>query len=70
MSFRWTLTRANLSPEERLKVGITPNLIRMSIGLESAKDLIADLDQALNAAIVPDPSGKKYSGTGEFAYRL
>ena len=35
------------SPEERAAIGIRENLIRMSIGLESAEDLIADLDQAL-----------------------
>jgi cystathionine gamma-synthase len=35
------------SPEERGALGIRENLIRMSIGLESADDLIADLDQAL-----------------------
>ena len=36
------------SPEERAAIGIRENLIRMSIGLESAGDLIADLDQALS----------------------
>jgi cystathionine gamma-synthase len=35
------------SPEERAALGIRENLIRMSIGLESVDDLIADLDQAL-----------------------
>jgi cystathionine gamma-synthase len=35
------------SPEERAALGIRENLIRMSVGLESADDLIADLDQAL-----------------------
>lgn len=36
------------SPEERGRLGIRENLIRMSIGLEDADELIADLDQALN----------------------
>ena len=36
------------TPDERAKLGIRENLIRMSVGLESADDLIADLDQALN----------------------
>lgn len=36
-----------LSTEERLAVGITENLIRLSLGIEDADDLIADLDQAL-----------------------
>jgi len=36
-----------LSTEERLAVGITDNLVRLSLGIEDADDLIADLDQAL-----------------------
>lgn len=36
-----------LSTEERLAVGIKNNLVRLSIGLEDADDLIADLDQAI-----------------------
>jgi cystathionine gamma-synthase len=36
------------SPEERAALGILENLIRLSVGLESTDDLIADLDQALN----------------------
>ena len=36
------------SPEERGRLGIRENLIRMSVGLEDADELIADLDQALN----------------------
>jgi cystathionine gamma-synthase len=37
------------STEEREKVGIPDNLVRLSLGIEDAKDLIADLDQALRA---------------------
>jgi cystathionine gamma-synthase len=36
-----------LEPEERLSVGIRDNLIRMSIGIEDADDIISDLEQAL-----------------------
>jgi len=36
-----------LSTEERLQVGITDSLVRYSVGIEDADDLIADLDQAL-----------------------
>ena len=36
------------SPEERAALGIRENIIRLSVGLESADDLIADLDQALS----------------------
>jgi len=36
-----------MSPEERLEVGITGNLVRLSLGIEDTQDLIDDLDQAL-----------------------
>jgi O-acetylhomoserine (thiol)-lyase len=39
-----------LSEPERLALGITPGLIRLSVGLETAADVIADLDQALAKA--------------------
>ena len=44
-----SMTHANVSPEERLAAGITDGLIRLSVGLESAKDLIADFEQAFAA---------------------
>jgi len=40
-------THAQLSEEEQLKAGVRPDMIRVSIGIESAEDLIGDLDQAL-----------------------
>lgn len=42
-----TMTHASMPKEVREKVGITDDLIRLSIGLENADDLIEDLDQAL-----------------------
>jgi methionine-gamma-lyase len=42
-----TMTHSDVAPEDRLAIGITDKLIRMSIGLEHPDDLIADLDQAL-----------------------
>ncbi|MHB9291063.1 O-acetylhomoserine (thiol)-lyase [Hollandina sp. SP2] len=39
-------THGELTPEEQNRVDIEPNLIRLSLGLEDAEDLIADLDQA------------------------
>jgi O-acetylhomoserine (thiol)-lyase len=41
---------AKLTPQERADSGITPGLIRLSIGLESPRDLVADLSGALGAA--------------------
>jgi cystathionine gamma-lyase/cystathionine beta-lyase len=42
-----TMTHASMPKDVREKVGITDDLIRLSIGLENADDLIEDLDQAL-----------------------
>ena len=41
-------THSKLSVEERLTVGITDGLVRVSVGLETVKDVIADLNQALS----------------------
>lgn len=46
-----TTTHASFSAEERARLGISDGLIRLSIGIETASDLIADLDQALRATI-------------------
>ncbi len=43
-----TMTHAAMSKEARINAGITDNLIRLSVGIESAEDLINDLDNALN----------------------
>ncbi len=42
-----TTTHQRLSEEVRLDLGITPGLLRLSIGLEDAGDLIADIRQSL-----------------------
>jgi len=44
-------THAKLTADERQKVDITPELIRVSVGLEHADDIIADIQQALNHSI-------------------
>ena len=44
-------THQQLTPEEQLAAGVTPDLIRLSIGIENVEDLKADLDQALRAAV-------------------
>jgi O-acetylhomoserine (thiol)-lyase len=43
-------THQQLSPEERLETGVSDDFIRLSIGLESIEDILADLDQALQAS--------------------
>ena len=45
-----TTTHQRLSDEEKAMLGISEGLVRLSIGLEDADDLIEDLDQALTAA--------------------
>jgi O-acetylhomoserine (thiol)-lyase len=45
-----TTTHSQLTPEELESAGVPEDLVRLSIGIEHIEDLIADLDQALNAA--------------------
>ena len=48
ITFPATQTHADVAEAERNRLGITDCFLRMSVGLEKAEDLIADLDQALN----------------------
>ncbi len=43
-------THSQLTPDEQFETGVTPDFVRLSIGLETVDDLIDDLDQALRAA--------------------
>jgi len=43
-------THSKLSDEERAVVGITPGLIRISVGLEAMEDVIGDIKQAMNVS--------------------
>ena len=42
-------THRQLSDEQLLEAGVRPDLIRFSVGIEDAEDIIADLQQALSA---------------------
>ena len=42
------MTHASIPPEQRLALGITDSLLRLSVGIENHRDLIADLEQALH----------------------
>lgn len=44
-------THQQLTAEQQVAAGVTPDMIRLSIGLEDADDLIWDLEQALNKAV-------------------
>lgn len=44
-------THSQLTPDEQTETGVTPDFVRLSVGLETVDDLISDLDQALKAAV-------------------
>jgi O-acetylhomoserine (thiol)-lyase len=46
-------THQQLTAEEQVASGVTPDLIRLSVGIEHIDDILADLDQALRAATAP-----------------
>ncbi|MBW7939414.1 MAG: PLP-dependent transferase, partial [Candidatus Omnitrophica bacterium] len=43
-------THQQLSPEEQLSTGVTDDFVRLTVGIESLEDILADLDQALKAS--------------------
>jgi O-acetylhomoserine (thiol)-lyase len=60
-------THEQLSPEQQRASGVTPELVRLSLGLEDVRDLIADLDQALGHAAnvaAPRPAAAAVAGAG------
>src|SRR5215471_13825101 len=48
-----TMTHASIPEEERNRLGVTPGLVRISVGIEDVEDLIADRDRALAAIREP-----------------
>ena len=48
-----TTTHQRLKPEQRAALGISPGLLRLSVGLEDVEDLIEDFGQALDKATLP-----------------
>ena len=55
-------THQQLSVEEQAGTGVTPELVRLSVGIEDIRDILADLDQAIEAA-----NGHALAGTPEKA---
>ncbi|MEO8587502.1 MAG: O-acetylhomoserine aminocarboxypropyltransferase/cysteine synthase family protein [Acidobacteriota bacterium] len=47
----WSTTHEQMAPEDRTTAGVTPDLIRLSVGIEDARDLTQDIDQALRQAV-------------------
>lgn len=43
-------THSQLNEEEQATTGVTPGLIRLSVGIEDIRDILADLDRALSAS--------------------
>ncbi len=44
-----TMTHADIPPEDQKRMGITPGMVRLSVGVEHYEDILADLEQALAA---------------------
>lgn len=56
-------THEQLTPEQQIATGTTPELVRLSVGLEDVQDLIADLDQALGVAPAATAEGRTVKAT-------
>ena len=48
------MTHAGVDPEVRLELGVTESLVRLSIGVEKADDLVWDIEQALEQVAIPE----------------
>lgn len=53
VSIPWLTSHAMIPAEERTKMGVTEQMVRLSVGIENAADLIADLERALEAVAAP-----------------
>lgn len=58
-------THRQLTEEQQIKAGAGPDVVRLSIGLETADDLIADLDQALKLTVTKAAPKKKLRQAAE-----
>jgi methionine-gamma-lyase len=50
-----TMTHVDIPEEDKRKMNVTPSLIRISVGIENYKDIIWDIEQALEKVKVPEP---------------
>jgi len=55
-------THQQLSAEEQAATGVTPELVRLSVGIEDIRDILADLDQAIETA-----NGHSHAGSAQTA---
>ena len=66
----WSMTHASIPEEARRRLGIHPNLVRVSVGVEHADDLIDDLQTLLNADAGNPSNGRKAHRSPPRARRL
>jgi O-acetylhomoserine (thiol)-lyase len=62
-------THSQLTPEEQRGTGVTPELVRLSVGIEDVRDILADIDQALThkGDSLPAPDGELTNAPQEAA---
>ncbi len=53
------MTHASLPASERKKIGLSDGLFRLSVGIENTRDLLGDIEQALDAARTVRGAGQK-----------
>ncbi len=58
-------THQQLSVEEQAATGVTPELVRLSVGIEDIRDILADLDQAIEVANGETANGQALAGAGK-----
>lgn len=56
----YEMSHAELPPKERIKAGITPQLVRLSVGIEAANDIIGDLKQSLESLTTNKESKQQF----------
>jgi len=63
----WSTTHEQLSEEERIDSGVTPDMVRISVGIEHIDDIIHDFEQSFAASsnANPDAEGNKDNATAD-----
>jgi len=56
-------THSQLSEEEQRATGVTPEMIRLSVGIEDIRDILADLDAGLRSAVISESPAAAQSAT-------
>jgi len=58
-------THQQLTPEEQATTGVTPDFVRLSIGIENVEDIIADIDQGLSSIDISEEEAEKAGDKAE-----